>query len=529
MFKLRKALFIVYKVCFAKILGIIITLGDMVISFPISMFASFKTKKPLPPITDELLLQAASILAKRIREKEITSEKLVETFIARIKEVNPILNAVVEDRFLTAIEEAKQIDCVIKKDIYTVTELETKYPLFGVPITIKESLAVEGMSHNAGMICSRGKASEDADVVKKIKQAGAIVLAVTNTPELCLDWECYNKITGRTSNPYDNRRTSGASSGGEAALIASAASVIGLGSDALGSLRLPAHFCGIFSHKPTGLSVSIEGHLPISEEEVYRKVVCAGPMSRYSSDLPLLMRIICKDERREVLDLDRKVDFSRLTMFYIEDWDSELTHSVTSEIKQSIHETLRHFHKTYETKIRKWEHPELFRTTERCLVSLISMTGVTDIFENDPTKSPVMELIRFALGLSNHTFYPICYLLLCRYLPIYDVQKIKNKVEAAEKIVSNALGENGVIICPTFPVDAPFHRALFTKSYDNVYMSVFNSLGFPATVAPVGFSKKGLPFGLQIVGRPYSDRLTMAIAQEIEKAFGGWKAPELVT
>ncbi|KAK9701957.1 Amidase [Popillia japonica] len=230
--------FVIYKVCFQKLFWLVITVFDNVLNPPLWAFWTLKSKKPLPPISENLLLTSAATLATKIRHKTVTSEAVVTTFINRIKQVNPILNAVVEERFSFAIEEAKKVDHIIASDVHTTDKLKHMYPLLGIPITIKEAISVSGMSNNGGMISSR----------------------LTNTPELSLDWECYNNVTGTTSNPYDNRRTSGASSGGEAALIASAASVIGIGSDALGSLRLPTHFCGIFAHKPTGGIVSIEGH-----------------------------------------------------------------------------------------------------------------------------------------------------------------------------------------------------------------------------------------------------------------------------
>lgn len=137
--------------------------------------------------------------------------------------MNPILNAVVEDRFTSALEEAKKVDQLLAKNNSDNSVLEKNFPLLGVPITVKESIAVVGMSHSGAMITAKGRrAKKDADVIKKLKEAGAIILAVTNTPELCLDWECYNKVTGRTSNPYDSRRSSGASSGGEVSLAIAA-------------------------------------------------------------------------------------------------------------------------------------------------------------------------------------------------------------------------------------------------------------------------------------------------------------------
>lgn len=126
------------------------------------------------------------------------------------------------------------------------------------------------------------------------------------------------------------------------------------------------------------------------------------------------------------------------------------------------------------------------------------MKSVDDIFNKDPTKSVMLELLKYLMGISKHTLYPICYLLLSRYLPVYNLEKIRNKLQAAEKSISNTLGENGVLICPPYPIVAPFHRGLFTKGYNAVFMSTFNSLGYPVTLATVGMSSNGLPIGMQV-------------------------------
>lgn len=222
-------------------MGIIITLGDAFISLPTGILASVKPKKTVPPTQNNILLTPAVILAQQIRDQtvinkiysikstlilqncifQLTSELLTKTFINRIIQVNPMINAMVETRFQEAINEAREADQLINSGLYRAHELEEKFPLLGVPITIKESIAVYGMSNNAGLICNRGKARKDADVVQKIKESGGIIIGVTNTPELCMNWECINNITGSTSNPFDNRRTSGGSSGGEVSMYTS--------------------------------------------------------------------------------------------------------------------------------------------------------------------------------------------------------------------------------------------------------------------------------------------------------------------
>lgn len=142
----------------------------------------------------------------------------MKAYINRVKEVNPIINAVVADRFEEALEDARAVDKMIAANDLNVEDLRTKYPLLGIPVSVKESIAVKGMSHTAGCATkSNGKpeAEYDADIVKQVKEAGGIPLVVTNTPELCMNWETVNKVTGLTVNPYDTTKTSGGSSGGE--------------------------------------------------------------------------------------------------------------------------------------------------------------------------------------------------------------------------------------------------------------------------------------------------------------------------
>lgn len=143
---------------------------------------------------------------------------MVKAYINRIKQVNPVINAVVADRFEEALEEAKAIDKMIATNDLNIEQLKTQYPLLGLPVTVKESIAVKGLSHRAGCVIKyKGKpvAESDAYIVKLVRDAGAIPLLVSNTPELCMNWETINKATGMTMNPYDTTKTPGGSSGGE--------------------------------------------------------------------------------------------------------------------------------------------------------------------------------------------------------------------------------------------------------------------------------------------------------------------------
>lgn len=170
----------------------------------------------------------------------------------RINLVNPIINAVAEDRFTDALKEAQEVDAMLAQENVDLEALKRTKPLLGIPVTIKENLQVKGLS--ATMCCKLYKdvkAVEDGEATSRLRRAGAIILLVSTTPEFCLTIETYSKLYGVTRNPYNSLRSVGGSSGGEGALLGAGASLIGLGSDLAGSIRYPSAFNGVFGHKPT--------------------------------------------------------------------------------------------------------------------------------------------------------------------------------------------------------------------------------------------------------------------------------------
>ena len=241
---------------------------------------------------DELIYTSATSLAQAIREKQISSQEVVEAYIQRIEAVNPQLNAVVQLTADSALTQAKQADGALAHG-------EITGPLHGVPITVKDSFDTKGIISTAG---TKGRASyipqQDATAVARMRAAGAIVLGKTNLPELSLAYESNNLIYGRTNNPYDLSRTPGGSSGGEAAIIAAGGSPLGLGTDAGGSIRVPAHFCGIAGLKPTSGRIPFTGLLPpaLGASARLRHV---GPMARYVEDLALTLPILAGVDWRD--------------------------------------------------------------------------------------------------------------------------------------------------------------------------------------------------------------------------------------
>ena len=185
----------------------------------------------------ELTLLPAAAMAAQIRQRKISSLDLVQAHLTQIRRLNPKLNAFVQLRAEDALRDAEKADKAVARG-------DSKLgPLHGVPISIKSSMDVAGMKCESGTKLREGHvAAHDAPVVARLRQAGAIILGMTNTPELLMAWETDNLLYGRTNNPWDLSRTPGGSSGGEAAAIASGCSAGGVGSDGGGSIRVPAHF-----------------------------------------------------------------------------------------------------------------------------------------------------------------------------------------------------------------------------------------------------------------------------------------------
>ena len=230
----------------------------------------------------------ATTLAKMIANKEITSYKVTEVYINHIKKKNPAMNFLVEDRFQAALKEASEADQRLKEN-------KEKGKLFGVPISMKESFHVEGMRTTGGLL-NRKESIQDADaeVVRKLKDEGAILLGKTNTPALCFCQETDNKLYGRTNNPWDLTRTAGGSSGGEGVLIAIGGAAAGLGSDIGGSIRFPSHFNGVVGFKSGNSQVSSEGSFPDENNELEKRMLGIGPITKTVKDAKLIYNIVAK-------------------------------------------------------------------------------------------------------------------------------------------------------------------------------------------------------------------------------------------
>ncbi|XP_076060373.1 fatty-acid amide hydrolase 2 isoform X2 [Oratosquilla oratoria] len=490
----------------------------------------------LPPIKNLVLLESGSSLALKIRQKKLTSEEVVRSFIERIKEINPILNCVVDERFEEALKEAKEVDKGIRNGLLTEKEMEERKPFLGVPFSIKDSFMVKGLHHTAGLWIRKDFVAEaDADVVQLMRKAGAIPLCVTNVSELCMWWESANKIYGRTSNPYCTYRIVGGSSGGEACVQAACGAPIGLGSDIGGSIRMPCFFNGVFGHKPTQGIVSNEGQEPVAVGEALDFLV-TGPIVKYANDLIPVYRVLAANNAHMV-NINKKASISQVRLFYMEDdGGSAFTTPVHSELRNAQKRILVHFEKGYGIKAVKVKLSKFKAAVPIYFAKLASVEGAHTFCEELALKKGCInvwwEVMKWSLRLSKHTMPALLLGIFEKFFTYSktteEYPKLLTMCSDLKSELKELLGEDGVLLYPSHPTPAPYHSQPLFRTFNFAYTAIFNVLGLPVTQCPMGLGSDGVPLGIQVVANHHQDHLTLAVAVELEKAFGGWVCPSQV-
>ncbi|KAH8312646.1 hypothetical protein KR044_011963 [Drosophila immigrans] len=491
-----------------------------------------------PPIKDPLLLKSVIELIFDLKRNQLTSEHLVKVYIARVREVNPSLNAVVEERFEEALQEARHADELIAsaKTEFDRVALFTRYSLLGIPFTVKESCGVKGLSFAVGSVVRKGmKAPRDGDVVELVRAAGGIPLLVSANPEFCMSFETNTVLNGACLNPYDLARSPGGSSGGEAVLNGCGASTFGIGSDISGSIRLPAMFCGVYGHKPTGGLTSVQGHFPYStQDEKFPNMLQIGPITRFARDMPLLLEIMAGDNKHK-LQMATPVPLKDIKVHYAYSYSdsNSLTHpDVHPEIKLAIARAIKCFAKA-DLQIEPLDMGFLDNSLEIALVGLLDLKGIPSIVTQQAHRLPktrllCVEFFNAIIGHSLFTKEAIFLELMQRFngfMKPEHMQQYRDEAQTIKAHLTELLGDRGVLLLPTFHTTAlNFHTSLFhITGVDNLL--IFNVLGFPATQVAMGYSQRGMPIGIQVVAAPYQDKLCLQIAAELEVAFHGWAPP----
>ncbi len=462
-----------------------------------------------------VVLESAARQLALLRAGRISIVELAEAHLAQIARLNPQLNVFADfdaDRVRT---EARRL-----------AAQEPRGPLYGLPVTVKSSIATAGFKCETGSLINEGNIPrEDALVVARLRAAGALILGTTNCPEFLMAYESANLLHGRVSNPWDLTRTPGGSSGGESAAIAAGLSSAGLGSDSGGSVRVPAHFTGICSLKPTPGRIPGTGHLPPCVGP-FSVLGAIGPLARTIQDVTLLFRTLSGQDPCDPVspplppcapDLDA---LRAQTIGYFEDDDLVPVTPETRAAVRAAAEALR----------SAGFHVEPFRP--RTLEPLRKLWWTFFVQCGAMFYAPAIEGKRDRLSPIFAEF-----LSIAESVPPLTATELLNawaELDLVRAKTLELLRDVPVLLCPVASVPAWRHGERFwtidgqrVDYLDAVrHTQWFNALAAPAAVVPVGSSPEGLPIGVQIVAHPYEDETALAVAAVVDAAFG-YRPPPL--
>ena len=466
----------------------------------------------------ELNFLSAVAMAEQVSQKKISPVELADAHFARIAEVNPRLNA-----FVALDEErARRAARILEAEAMSG---KLRGLLHGVPISIKSAIDTAGMRCESGTRLRAGYvAANDAVLVTRLRNAGAIVLGVTNAPELLMAWETDNLLYGRTNSPWDVARTPGGSSGGEAASIAAGCSAAGVGSDGGGSIRVPAHFSGICGLKPTPGRIPATGHYPVSAGP-FALIGVVGPMSRTVGDLQLMFEVMAGPDDGDPSSAPvalRKIGREKLRQVRIGYFEDDGRTAVTPETRAAVRAAAEGLSRAgfevvpfrpeglEEARQLWWK---FFGTAGGMILGPLTTGRESDL-------SPLLkEFLGWVAAEPEHTGHTLLNTWLQR-------DALRSQILAQMQVFP-------ILLCPaaaipafrhgerTWDVEGKMVRYLDAWSYTEF----FNLLGNPGAVVPVGQSSEGLPIGVQVVGRPWEDELVLAVAAQVERECGGYRKP----
>ncbi len=471
----------------------------------------------------ELAFLSATAIAARIRSRELGCEEVLRHYLDRVDRYNGRLNALVVDVREQALEQARAADRAVAAG-------DDLGPLHGVPMTIKESYNLAGTPTTWGNpVWKDNIASEDAESVKKLKQAGAVIFGKTNVPLMLADFQSYNAIYGTTNNPYDHARAPGGSSGGSAAALAAGLTGIETGSDIGGSIRNPSHYCGVFGHKPTWNLLWIRGHSPPGDLRSKPDISVIGPLARCAEDLETAVGATAGPD--EITARGYRLDLPSLNGRTLKDlrmavWADDECVPVSADVRERVEQVAAAFrdggaavdgearpdfdpargHETYSVLLQATmaarmpdaeyetlrEHVAKLDTNDDSAAARVFRAQVASFKtwkQNDEQRSH--------LRWKWHEFFRDFDLVL---MPIMSTAAFRHdhRPMGQRTITVNGASQ------PYF--DQVFWAGLASASY------------LPSTVIPTGLNDEGLPIGVQIVGPEYGDLITIGAARMMEAA-----------
>jgi amidase len=459
------------------------------------------------------------LMATMVRERRISPVELVEAHFRQIAKHNPKINAFVVLLEERAREAAKQAEAAVARG-------ETPGLLHGVPVTVKDSFDMAGLPTLCGSKFRLGhRAAEDATVVARLRAAGAIILGKTNCPEFLSNYETDNYITGRTNNPWDLERTPGGSSGGESAAISAFCSAGGIGSDGGGSVRIPAHFCGIAGLKPTPGRVSAAGHYPVINHPGGLLGV-AGPMARTANDVRLLFAALSGYDSQDPFSAPvplRAPQTANMRIGVMEQFYDVPVEASTRDTVLKAAGALR--------QIGFQVEPFKPRGIERA-------PNLWWFFFGQLPAPLTKQMIQGREQDAHWTGTE--FLTTAIEQPAPTANDLLNNLAARDRMRAALLRQMEtvpLILAPVCGVPAFRHRERRWET-DGKPIGLFeammpvtpwNLLGMPAMTVPFGMSAEGLPIGVQLIGRPYEDEQILEVAVRLEEARGTFPGPPGLT
>jgi amidase len=481
---------------------------------------------------EEVAFLPAHELARRLRRGELGALELLEHHLARVERLDPIVNAIPVRDFESARQRAREADAALARG-------ECWGPLHGVPITVKESFNVAGLPTTFGLVSHRDHiATHDAVAVQRLKAAGAVIFGKTNVPASLADWQTFNPVYGTTNNPWDPTRTPGGSSGGSAAALAAGLTALELGSDIGASIRNPAHYCGVYGHKPSWGVVPLRGHeLEPNPHPESMDIAVAGPLARSAVDLALAMDLLAAP-------LEAQTAIGRVPLAWRDDGlparrakvaivfdDAEA--EVDASVQAALHELVR-FLRDAGVTVDEGARP--VASAEAHDVYLHLLRAATGAKFDDATYA---DLLRRGATVDPHaTDYESRMLrgstISHRSWTQYDDrrQRLRDQwaaffeqhdllicpVATTAAFEHNPRGERWERMIPVNGRPQPTTTALFWAGYPGV-------VGLPATAVPLGLTPQGLPVGAQIVGPAYADPRCLRFARWLETEYRAFVPP----
>lgn len=473
--------------------------------------------------------RGARAMVAQLDRREVSAVELVDDAIARIERLDGSINAVIVRDFDRARETAKEAD--------RRRASGERLPLLGVPMTVKESYNVVGLPTTWGFPEFKdNRAGDDAVTVARLKEAGAVIVGKTNVPVALADWQSFNAIYGVTRNPWNLDYSPGGSSGGSAASLAAGYVPLEIGSDIGGSVRVPAHFCGVFGHKATYGLIPVRGQgLPGTTRASDLSV--SGPMALTAADLDLALGILAGPERemadgyRLALAKPRHADLEEYRVLVLDE------HPLVPTRKEIVDAVSRFAAKLENAGVKVARSSALIPDLAHAGRVYVQLLGAETNNRMPPEHRRIMEEAAAKLSPDDDSLHAIRLRninLSHRDWVALDEQRVRIKAQWRTLFETFDVVVGPPLSTAAFPHD--FNRDQNAKRVNIdgkeliyvdqlVWPGVATLAGLPATVAPIDRTGDGLPIGIHIMGAQFDDRTTIAFAGLIERAFGGFEPP----